>query len=530
MITRIEEYAGQAAVRAERARKATWSVAVGYIARALAIVISFVSVPLTLNYLDSERYGLWITISSIIAYLNVTDLGLGLGLQNRVAESRGRSDEAKTEALLSTAFVVMVAVGVLVAVAAIVATWLAPLGQWFHITSPQVVRELRATLTVTAATFAYLLPVRMILNAQTGFQEAYVGGLWGIGGSFMSLAALLLVIALKGTMVSLALATFLLGQLMNIANVWQFIRRHPETAIAWKKVDVHLLHPLFSLGWQFFVIQIYTVILWQTSNLVIATRIGAQSVVPYAVAFRLIWLPLSVLSSIPLALWPAYTEAKARGDWDWIASTYLRTTVLTVLLAGLAAVVIFVWGEEFILWWAGPKAQGPMWMIAGLSLYIIVQNWTNCNAIVVNAVGRPIEQVASGLVDAAINLGLSLYLIGVWGLAGVAWGMTVGNLLVSAWFLAWAVWRMTERRVLPPWRWVLLPTVGSIAASLAAGLGISQVLSPAWSHLARIGVGGGAMAACYAAVACLLAPPQWRTILRQQGQVTLRDIRSLLAG
>jgi O-antigen/teichoic acid export membrane protein len=192
VITGTEGHAGQAAVRAERARKATWSVAVGYLARALAVVISFVSVPVALNYLDSERYGLWLTISSIIAYLNVTDLGLGLGLQNRVAESRGRNEEAKTWELLSTAFAVMVAVGVLVAGATIVATWLAPLGQWFHLTSPQVERELRATLTVTAATIAYLLPVRMILNAQTGFQEAYVGGLWGIGGSVMNLAALLL--------------------------------------------------------------------------------------------------------------------------------------------------------------------------------------------------------------------------------------------------------------------------------------------------------------------------------------------------
>jgi len=529
VITKTEGYAEHTAVRAERARKATWSVAVGYLARALAIVISFISVPLTLDYLDSERYGLWLTISAIIAYLNVTDLGLGLGLQNRVAESRGQSDEARTGALLSTAIAVMVAVGVLVAGATIVVTWLAPLGQWFHITSPQVVHELRATLTVTAATFAYLLPVRMILNAQTGFQEAYVGGLWGIGGSVMGFVALLLVIALKGTMVSLALATFLLGQLMNLANVWQFFRRHPQAAIAWKKVNVRLLHPLFSLGWQFFVIQLYTVILWQTGSLVIAARVNAQTVVPYAVAFRLIWLPLSVLSSIPAALWPAYTEAKARGDWDWVASTYTRTTVVTVLLAGLAAVVIFVWGEEFILWWAGPKAQGPMWMLAGLSLYIISGHWTNCNAVVVNAVGRPIEQVASGFVDAALNLGLSLYLIGVWGLAGVAWGMTAANLLVSSWFLAWGVWRMTGRRVVPPWREVLLPTGGSVAAGLVAGIGVSQVLSPEWSHLTRIGVGGVAIAACYAAAAYLFAPSPWRTFLLRQGEATLRSIRSLLA-
>jgi O-antigen/teichoic acid export membrane protein len=517
--------AGLAALRAERLRKASWSVVVSYLARGLAIVISFVSVPLTLNYLDKERYGLWLTISSIIAYLNVMDLGLGLGLQNRVAEARGRGEEEKIGELLSTAFSVMVVVGSLVALAGVAAAWLAPVEQWFHISSPQVALELRGTLTVTALTFAYLLPVRMILNAQNGYQEAYLGGLWGIGGSIMSLVALLLVIAFKGNMVSLALASFLLAQLMNLANIWHFFRRHREALISWKKINLHLLRPLFSLGWQFFVLQIYTVIIWQTNNLVIAARIGAENVVPYAVAFRLIWLPLGLLSSIPWALWPAYAEAKARGDWEWIQSAYRRATVMTVLIAGFAAVVIFTWGQEFILLWAGPKAQGTVWMMAGLCLYIISGHWTNCNAIMVNAIGRPIEQVFSGLFDAGLNLGLSLYLVGKWGLAGVAWGMTMANLMVSAWFLAWSVWRVTERRVSPPWREVLLLTFCPVVVSLLVGIGSSQGLPSAWPSLLRIGVGVGAMSICYVASVYLFSPTEWRTVFRRQSAAALTSIR-----
>ncbi len=523
---------GLASLRAERLRKATWSVAVGYLARGLTILVSFISVPLTLNYLDKERYGLWLTINSIIAYLNVTDLGLGLGLQNRVAEARGRGEAEKTGELLSTAFSVMVGVGVLVALAAVTVTWLAPVGQWFHISSPQVQRELQGTLTVSALTLVLLLPVRMILNAQVGFQEAYVGGFWGIGGSIMSLTALLLVIVFKGNMIWLALASFLLAQLMNLANIWHFFTRHPKVLISWNKINLGLLHPLFSLGWQFFVIQIYTVIIWQTSNLVIATRLGAENVVPYAVAFRLIWLPLSLLSSIPGALWPAYAEAKARGDWEWIRVTYLRTTILTVLIAGLAAVVIFVWGQEFILLWAGPKAQGHMWMMAGLSLYIILGHWTNCQAIMVNAVGRPIEQVVSGFFDASLNLGLSLYLISVWGLAGVAWGMTLANLLVSCWFLAWVVWRVTGRRVSPPWREMLFPTFGPVVVGLFAGLGLWRGLPASWPHLLRIGLGASVMATCYGASVYLFSPTAWRALfLRQFRQcgVALGCIRARFA-
>jgi O-antigen/teichoic acid export membrane protein len=500
---------------------------VTYLARALSVVVSLASVPLTLRYLEQERYGLWLTLNSIIAYLNIADLGLGAGLRNQVAKARGRGRLERTGRLLSTAFVAMLVGGLAVAAAGVTLTWLAPLGRWFHISTVQVESELRSTLTVIALTFAYLLPVRMISSAQDGFQESYLGGLWSIGGSLMSLLALLLVIALRGDMTALALASFLLAQLMGLANVWHFFKRHPEARLSWRRIDLRLLRPLFSLSWQFFVLQIYTAILWQTGNLVIAVRLGANEVVPYAVAFRLTWIPMSLLASIPQALWPAYAEAAARGDWEWTRATYRRTTVLTVLAAGLASVVLSVWGRDFVAWWAGPQAQGSIWMMAGLCLYLVTGHWTNCNAILINAVGRPIVQVASGFLDAALNLGLSLYLLTVWGVAGVAWGMTLANLAVSCWFLAWAVRRVTGHHISPPWRETVILLVGPVLASLLVGLGLARGLPLTWPLLLRIGAGAALMGATYSVLAYLLFPKEWRAVLRRQGQRILGRVSSI---
>ena len=61
-------------------------------ARALTVVTMLIAVPLTLNYLGSERYGLWMTISSIILMMRFADLGMGLGLMNAVSEAHGQED------------------------------------------------------------------------------------------------------------------------------------------------------------------------------------------------------------------------------------------------------------------------------------------------------------------------------------------------------------------------------------------------------------------------------------------------------
>ena len=53
----------------ERYRRAGITASSSFIARALNILISFLSVPLTVHYLGAERYGVWLTISSLITWM-----------------------------------------------------------------------------------------------------------------------------------------------------------------------------------------------------------------------------------------------------------------------------------------------------------------------------------------------------------------------------------------------------------------------------------------------------------------------------
>jgi DNA methylase len=61
----------------ERYRRASLSASTSFVAQALNIVISLVSVPLTLRYLGQERYGVWLTISSLLAWVARLVMGRG---------------------------------------------------------------------------------------------------------------------------------------------------------------------------------------------------------------------------------------------------------------------------------------------------------------------------------------------------------------------------------------------------------------------------------------------------------------------
>src|ERR1700749_4316509 len=77
----------------ERYRRAGITASTSFLSKALTIVISFVSVPLTVHYLGAERYGVWLTISSLLTWMALTDFGIaGNALVNVLAERSGRDD------------------------------------------------------------------------------------------------------------------------------------------------------------------------------------------------------------------------------------------------------------------------------------------------------------------------------------------------------------------------------------------------------------------------------------------------------
>ena len=70
----------------------------------IGIVVNLLYVPLMIDILNTERYGIWLTITTIISWVGYFDIGLGHGLRNRVAESLATNDISKASSYVSTAY------------------------------------------------------------------------------------------------------------------------------------------------------------------------------------------------------------------------------------------------------------------------------------------------------------------------------------------------------------------------------------------------------------------------------------------
>ena len=88
----------------DRTQKLKRNVAWSTIIKFGQILIELAKVPILLTYLDTEKYGVWLTIVSILMWTHNFDLGLGSGLRYKLTESIAQDNDSRGRGLVSTAY------------------------------------------------------------------------------------------------------------------------------------------------------------------------------------------------------------------------------------------------------------------------------------------------------------------------------------------------------------------------------------------------------------------------------------------
>src|SRR3954467_8267062 len=65
-----------------RGGRAKLAISASLFSRVVTTAVSFVVLPISVRYLGNEGYGLMATITAVVGWLQFSNLGIGLGLQN----------------------------------------------------------------------------------------------------------------------------------------------------------------------------------------------------------------------------------------------------------------------------------------------------------------------------------------------------------------------------------------------------------------------------------------------------------------
>ena len=419
---------GRAAERMRRVALATLAALLGKVASAFTVVLS---VPLTISYLGSERYGLWLTVSSIIAMLNFADFGIGNGLITKVAEADGHGDKRGTQVLISSAFAMLCTIA---AILALVSTVVCPHVHWaqlLNIKSAAVENEVpKAILTLGLITFL-AMPISIVVRVQSGLQQGFQVALWSMAGTVASLVALVIATRLRTGLVGLILAVSGAPVLVTLVNFgWCFSLSLRSLRPEFLSTQLQPAFKLLRRGFLFVMLQLSTALAFLSDNIVVSNRLGPEVVAQLAVPGKLFTLVLLPVTLMVNPLWPAYGEARARGDLVWIRRTLTRSTVLAVVFAAGAGLVAVVLGPFVIRHWTRHAVDPALGVLFALAVWTILSAWGQSVAAFLNGTGQILGEAITGVLMAVTAFSLKWVLVARWGLSGVVWATTISYAVI----------------------------------------------------------------------------------------------------
>jgi len=344
-----------------------------FIIRGLSVVISLIIVPMTINYISPNQYGIWLTLSSMVAWVSFFDIGFTQGLRNRYSEAIANNDINLARIYVSTAYFF---VGILFIIVWSVLITVNLFIDWRVLLNIQE-NEVKEVVNLTFIIISYfcLQFIFSIINTiLIADQKTSRASLINLIGQLLGLLIIFILTKFtKGSIIYLGLALGVAPTLVIIFfNIYLFNTKYKLISPSVKFVKRKFAKQIINLGIKFFIIQLAGIVQYQTANFLIAHYFGTSEVTSYNIAFKYFGILNIGFSSIILApFWSSVTEAYVKGDIQWIINAVKKFRIIWVIFT-IIGFLMLIFSNWFYRKWLGGALDNIDFSISFWSLIFYV--------------------------------------------------------------------------------------------------------------------------------------------------------------
>ena len=335
----------------------------------VSIGIQLLSLPLFLSAWDVQRYGVWLMLSAMPAYLSMADVGMVATAGNRMTMAMGRGDQAEATAVFQSALCFM---GITCVVLALLSLGFALLDP-FHVLADDVQRLALAALMmgVVVALFGGL--AEAVLKAR---------GLYAMGTLLANVVRLaewggfLLGLFCFGSLTAVACG----GLLARVLGTAWLIHRaqqgdHP---FAWRLKHARRQEVLSMAApaVSFMAFPLANAITFQGVTLLVGGVLGPAAVVVFNTYRTMARVAVQITGVFGHSLWAEFSRLYGQGGAMAVRALYRQSALWGLLMACAFSVALYAVGPWLLnIWTHGRIAFQPALMLALLAYAAVGGAW-----------------------------------------------------------------------------------------------------------------------------------------------------------
>ena len=381
------------------------NIAASLVLKCVSILISLQVVPLTIDYINPTKYGIWLTLSSIIAWLSYFDLGFAHGFRNRFAEAKAKGDIRLAKEYVSTTYAVLFLLfSVILLITLMVNKYL----NWSSILNIDAVynEELHIVFGLLACFFCINIVASVFTTMLTADQKPALASLIQTGGQVLAFVCIyILTKNTTGSLSALALAfSGIPCLLLLVVSILMFYgKRYKIVAPSLHYIRFSLTKKILGLGGQFFVIMISMLFIFQFINIILSRVEGPEAVTQYNIAYKYFNVLNMVFVIVLTPFWSAFTDAYVKKDYNWMSGIVKKLEFLWLLCIPILILMVLC-SNFFYQWWVGNSVSISFSLSICMAVFMFFYTSANLYMILINGTSMVCLQLIINVCFAIISL------------------------------------------------------------------------------------------------------------------------------
>ena len=343
-----------------RSVKAKKHIAMSFFLKGFSILINLAYVPLLIDYLGSEEYGIWLTLTSVVTWFSFFDIGLGNGLRNNFAKATAEGNLLLARKYVSTTYALL---SIIFSIVLLLFFVLANYINWAKVYNTTTVPN-QVLLNVSLVVFSFFFLrfvfqlIGVILMAD---QKPSINSSFNVISNLICFSIIFILKSIDTrslTFLGLVLSSIPVLVLL-VASIYFFNTKYKKFSPSIKYVDFKESRSLLSLGIKFFILQASGIIMYSTTNMLITQFSSPTDVAIYNVSYKMFSVFIMLYGIVLTPMWSATTEAFALNDFNWIRSFVKKMQRLGFVLV-FFVIIAFIFSNQIYYVWLGNRIIVPL--------------------------------------------------------------------------------------------------------------------------------------------------------------------------
>ncbi|WP_108063259.1 oligosaccharide flippase family protein [Poseidonibacter lekithochrous] len=401
-----------------------------YILLILKIILSLMLVRIMFLGISNEEYGFWALLWSVFGYSLLLDFGFGTAVQKATSESQAKNNWKSFNETISTIFFSYIFLSFIILIVTVLLAQ--NLEKIFVFSSADTIEYYKTTFYIFGIGSALLFPFGFFKEVLRGLQKITLRNNIDIVFLILNFVLLSLCISYGYSLIYMAAIAIVIQFLTNVFMAIYVFKNIPSLKISFSFFKKKRVYELMSFSIFAYIVMFSNVIIFRTDQLVISMFSTVALVGVYQIVSRVSELFRQFSTQIHDILGPLSASLFVTNKHDALQNTLLHTNKIVGFISTLLFIPTFLYIDKLLYFWLEIESIEVVYtaMILLVSMYVLVF-FRSSSVQVLLMCERHKELTVVAILEAIMNLVLSIYLVQKYSIIGVALGTLIPNIFFA---------------------------------------------------------------------------------------------------